>query len=172
MVQVNRLTNANVYNNGSSLLGKVEEITLPGLKANQVDHKALGMFMGIKLPSGFESMTGKAKWNSVYPDLISEFGNPYNSKQIQVRGSLETWDSSGRIVETPCVAFMTIRFTDVLPPIGLKQNDNPEMESEFTCTYFRLEVDGAALIEVDAFAQLFFIADEDQLVAYRRNLGL
>jgi P2 family phage contractile tail tube protein len=170
-IQINSLLNANVYNNGNSLLGKVDEIQLPAIKAKAVDVKALGMFMATEIPSGFEKMTGKMKWNAVYQDLIKEFGSPYATKQIQVRGNLETWDSSGRSAEVAVVAFLTIRFKDVLPAITLKQNDNPEQESEFSCSQYRLEIDGQKMIEVDSIANVFFVGDEDQLAKYRANLG-
>ena len=171
-IQVNRLTNANVYNNGASLLGKVEEVTLPAIKSMSVDHKALGMVMPVELPSGFEKMTGKIKWNAVYPDLIKEFGSPYATKSIQIRGNLETYDSTGRLSEVSVVAYLTLRFKDVLPPIGLKQNDNPEMESEFSASYYKLEVDGVTLIEIDAFSNTFFVDGKDELANYRNSLGL
>lgn len=171
-ISVNRMTNANVYNAGNSLLGKVEEVTLPAIKSLVVEHKALGMAMAIDLPTGFEKMTGTMKWNAVYSDLIKEFGSPYATKQIQVRGNLETWDSSGRASQSAVVAYMTIRFKDVLPPIGMKQNDNPEMQSEFSCSYYKLEVDGEKLIEFDAFTNMFFVGNNDELQQYRSNLGL
>ena len=170
-IQLNRITNANVYSSSGSLLGKVEEITLPSIKAKIVDVKALGLIADVELPSGFEKMTGKAKFNAVYPELLEEFGSPFTTKQVQVRGSLEKWDSSGRTAEIPVVAFLTIRFKDVLPGITLKMNDNPEQESEFSCSYYRLEVDGTRMIELDAFANIFFVKDNDELASYRRNLG-
>jgi len=170
-VNVNRLTNANVYNSGNSLLGKVEEITLPTIKGSFVDFKVLGLQMALELPSGFEKMGGSVKWNAVYPDLIAQFGSPFNTSQIQVRGSLETWDSSGKIAEVAAVAFLTVRFKDVLPGITLKQNDNPDQSSEYSCTYYRLEVDGNPLIEIDGFANQFLVNGVDQLALYRANIG-
>jgi P2 family phage contractile tail tube protein len=170
-VNINRLTNANVYNNGNSLLGKVDEFTLPTIKGLFTDVKALGMLMAIELPTGFDKMTGTAKWNAVYPELITQFGSPYTTSQIQVRGNLETYDSSGRIAEVPVVAFLTIRFKDILPGLGLKQHENPEQTSEYSCTYYRLEIDGNSMIEIDGFANTFSVNDEDQLVQYRESLG-
>jgi len=171
-IQINRLSNANVYSSGNnSLLGKVEEITLPAVKSKNVDVKALGLIMDIELPSGFEKMGGKMKWNAVYPELFTEFGSPFKTKQIQVRANLETYDSSGRTSEKSVVAFLTIRFKDVLPPLGFKMNDNPEQESEFSCSYYRLEIDGVRKLEIDAFANIFFVDDNDELGTYRKNLG-
>jgi P2 family phage contractile tail tube protein len=117
-------------------------------------------------------MVGKMKFNAVYPELISLFGSPFNTRRIQMRSSLETYDSSGRIAEVPIVAYLSIRFKDCLPPITLKQNDNPELESEYSATYYKLEVDGKRLIEIDAFSQLFFLNDSDEMATYRANLGI
>ena len=127
--------------------------------------------MEIELPSGFEKMAGKIKWNAVYPELFSEFASPFKTKQIQVRANLETYDSSGRVSEKSAVAFLTIRFKDVLPALSLKMNDNPEQESEYSCSYYRLEVDGERQLEIDAFANIFFVKDDDELGTYRKNLG-
>lgn len=170
-ININRLVNASVYSSGNSLLGRVEEIQLPAVKAKSVDVKALGLIMDLEVPSGFEKMTGKMKWNAVYASLIEEFGSPFTTKQIQVRGNLETYDSTGRTGEASVVAFLTIRFKDVLPGLTLKQNDNPEQESEFSCSYYRLEIDGVRMLEVDAFANIFFVKDRDVLAQYRINLG-
>lgn len=170
-ININRLTNGNVYGDGLSLLGKVEEITLPALKAKDVAVKALGLQMDIMLPGGFEAMAGKMKLNAVYPEFIAQFSSPYVTKQIQVRCNMETYDSSGRISEVAVVAYLTIRFKDVLPAITIKQNDNPDQESEFNCSYFRLESNGVRIVEIDAFNNMFFIMDRDEWAQYRINLG-
>jgi len=170
-IKINRITNANVYSSGNSLLGRVEEVKLPAIKSIDTDVKVLGLQMAIKLHGGFESMAGSMKFNAVYPELIKEFGSPMVTRQVQVRKSLETYDSSGLIAQLSAVAYMTIRFKDVLPPITLKQNENPEQESEFNCSYYRYEIDGKRIVEIDAFTNTFFVMDNDQLATYRTNLG-
>ncbi len=172
-ININKITNANVYSDGNSLLGKVEEITLPEIKDEGVDHNALGMAIKIDLPSMvIQKMNGKIKFNAVYPELITEFGSIFTTKQIQVRGNLQSWTSSGISAQQSVVAFLTVRFKNALPPIGMKQGDNPEMESEYSCSYYRLEINGVALIEVDAFSQTYFVNGVDQLAEYRKNLGI
>ena len=46
-ISINRLTNANVYLDGGSMLGRAEEVSLPVLKAKMAEHKALGMVVAI-----------------------------------------------------------------------------------------------------------------------------
>ena len=171
-IQINRLTNGNVYIDGNSYVGKAEEVQLPAVKAKFTDHKGLGMIMDIELPSGFEKMNGKIKWSSLYPDAVSQTGSPYFTLPLQIRGNLETYDSSGRITQTAVVCYLTVRFKDALSQITIKQNDPSEQESEFTASYYKLEIGGQRLIEIDAFSQIYFVNDSDQMVAYRAALGL
>jgi len=117
-------------------------------------------------------MTGKCKFNAIYPELLREFGDPFTSRQVQVRGNLETYDSSGRIAQLPVVAFMTIRFKDAMPALTMKMNDNPEQESEFNCSYLRYEIGGERIVEFDAFTYTYFAMDQDVFAVYRANLGL
>jgi P2 family phage contractile tail tube protein len=111
------------------------------------------------------------KWNAVYKELIEQFGSPFKTSQIQVRGNLQTWIGGALATEVAVVAYLTLFFKDGLPALTLKQNDNPDQESEYSCSYYKLEIDGVRVIEVDAFANIFFVMDEDQLATYRANLG-
>lgn len=170
-VNIKNLYNANVYANGNSLLGMAEEVTLPGVKAKYRDVKVLGLMSDLELPSGLEKMTGKIKWNSLYPDVIDAFAGPFVSQQIQVRSNLESWDSSGKTGDVSIAVFMTVRFKDALSALNIKQADSPDQEAEFSCTYFRLEIDGISYIEVDVFNNVYFVSDQDQFVNYRRSIG-
>jgi P2 family phage contractile tail tube protein len=171
-ILINKITNANIYIAGASFLGRAEEITLPSIKAKFSDHKGLGMIMDVEFPNGFEKMTGKVKWSSLYPDVVQEIGSPFNAVQMQIRADMATYDASGAMSESSVVCFLTVRFKDSLSAFTFKMNEPSEQESEFSATYYRLEVNGIPLVEIDAISQLFFLADEDQLAQYRANLGI
>ena len=55
-VNVNRMTNANIYVNGANLLGMAEEVIVPRPKAKMVDHKGLGMVGVGEFPSGLDKI--------------------------------------------------------------------------------------------------------------------
>jgi len=171
-IVVNRLTNANIYIEGASYLGRAEEITLPAIKSKFSDHKGLGMIMDVEFPAGFEKMQGKIKWSSLYPDIVDAVGSPYNAVQMQIRANMDVYDASGERNSVSVVCFLTVRFKDSLSALTLKMNEPSEQESEYSATYYRLEIDGQPLIEIDAISQLFFVSDRDELAAYRANLGI
>ncbi|MEW5885479.1 MAG: phage major tail tube protein [Pseudomonadota bacterium] len=169
-INIHRLTNANVYLDGGSMLGRAEEVELPVLKAKMAEHKALGMVGSIEAYAGFEKLEGKIKWSSLYPEALKKTANPFASVQLQLRASVEVYSSAGRSQELPLVALLTVTFKS-LPGGGYKQHENVELESEFTATYMKLTVGGEDIMEIDALANIYKAAGQDVLATYRTHIG-
>lgn len=169
-ISINRLTNANVYLDGGSMLGRAEEVNLPALKAKMAEHKALGMVGTIEAFAGFEKLEGKIKWSSLYADALKKTANPFKSVQLQVRGSVEVYASGGRTEEKPVVALLTVTFKSI-PGGNYKQHDNVEVESEFIATYMKLTVGGEDITEIDVLANIYKAGGQDVLASYRANIG-
>ena len=169
-IQLNRVTNANIYVDGNCLLGKAEEIKLPDITAMMSEHKALGMVGKIELPSGFEKLEGEIKWNSFYRDVWLKMNNPYSMVQLQVRSSVETYGAMGRMQQQPLVTFLSVMFKK--NPMGtFKQNDNAEFSSSFACYYIKQQLAGEDMLELDVLANIYKVGGVDQLDIYRNNIG-
>lgn len=127
-MQINRLTNANVYLNGNSMLGQVESFEVPGVKPKMSDHKALGMVGSLELPSGIDKLEAKMKFSAWYPEVWKATNNVFKAHDITVRGNLEGYEGAERVSETPAVVFMRVTFKD---PGSSKfnQHDNVEVEA-------------------------------------------
>jgi P2 family phage contractile tail tube protein len=169
-VQINRLTNANVYLDGKSFLGMAEEISLPQIKHMMSEHKAIGMVGKMEFFAGIEKMEAKIKWNSFYPSAMKKMANPTAMLQMQVRGSLETYESSGRTAQVPVVCYISC-FAKDIPMGNYKQHDNVEVESNLNVIYCKMEIDGAAIVEVDVMANIYKVDGVDILAQYRENVG-
>lgn len=170
-ISINKLTNANVYVDGASLLGRAEEINLPVIKHKMVDHKALGMVGTAEFFAGIDKMEAKIKWNSFYSDVLKKAADPMTPVQLQVRSSLENWGSSGRQSEKACVAYITASYKD-FPGGNFKQHDNVEAESNLSVYYYKLEIDGQVIVEIDVLANIYKVDGVDKLATYRANLGI
>lgn len=169
-ISVNRLTNANVYVDGNNLLGRVQEIELPVVKQKMSEHKALGMIGTVEFFSGLEKLESKLTWNSFYADAMVKAADPSKTVQMQVRSSLETYDSTGRIAQAPVVVFMTAQHKDF--PLGsFKQHDNVELVSMLSVTAFRLEINGESILEIDVLSNIYKVNGVDILANYRSNIG-
>lgn len=169
-VQINRITNANLWINGNNLLGKAEEVTLPDIKAKQTEHKGLGMAGTLELPAGLEKLEAKFKMAAFYPDVMKLAGNPYATASIQVRSNLETWAGQGLVNQVAVVAYLSGRFTN-LPMGTFKPKDNAEFELNMSVTAAKLVVDGQELYEVDVLNNVWKVNGIDVLSTYRANIG-
>lgn len=169
-INLNRVTNANVYINGTSMLGQAEEIDMPKLVAKMVEHKALGMQGSVELPSGFDKMEARIKWNAFYQNTMLLMADPYEVVNLQCRASVETYSSTGRTAQTPMVVFIRGQFKSV-PTGNFKQQDNVEFESNMAVTYVKVEHNGVPLVEFDALANIFKVNGVDKLAQYRANIG-
>lgn len=171
MIQIKKITNANVYLMGVNLLGRVAEVTLPEVKVKMQDHKALGMEHEIEVPAGgFEKMEAKLKWAGFYADGVVATADPREAVALTIRGNLQTFDPQGLDDEVPVVAELRGPMKGVA--LGtLKQHEGAEPESTMAVWYFKLSVDGVELLEVDVMANIHRVAGADVLARYRNIIG-
>jgi hypothetical protein len=169
-IEIKRLTNANVYVDGNSLLGKVDECKMPDVNIVMAEHKALGMQGKLEFPSGIDKLEATFKWNSLYSDVLTKVANPFKACEVQLRGSLETYGNGGRTAEVPVVVYLTGSFKK-FPMGGFKQNDNVEAETSMSVTYCKMEIDGQTVLEVDAMANIYKAGGVDMLATYKQLIG-
>ena len=169
-IAINRVTNANIYIDGVNLLGRAEEIKLPDISAMMSEHKALGMFGKVELPSGFDKLDGEIKWNSYYKEVAKAMANPFKALQLQCRSSIDVYSSGGRVNQLPLVTHLTVMFKK--NPVGtFKPHDNVELPSAFSATYIKQVIDGEDVLELDYLANIYKVGGEDLLQQYRANIG-
>lgn len=169
-IEINRITNANIYIDGDALLGRAEEVRLPDVAVIMQEHKALGMIGKIELPTGFEKLEGEIKWNALYEEVAKTMANPFKTIQLQIRSNIESYDAQGRNQEVSLVTFLTAMFKR--NPLGIyKPHDNAAFNSTFTATYIKQVIDGKEVLELDYMANIFRVDDKDMLQGYLNNIG-
>lgn len=172
MTQIRTLYNANVYIDGINHAGKSEEVTLPVVKPALVDHIALSMIGKIELPAGLDKMDSlKIKWNSIDPDIIKSTADFYTSRDIMIRSNGDVWMNGSRQSSEPVTIFLR-GLSMGTPPIEFKHQQSPGIETEFTMSYYKMEINGAVMFEVDYYAQVYIVDGVDLMADYRANLGL
>lgn len=168
--KINKVTNANVYLDGTSFMGRAEEITLPDVSPKMVDHKGLGMVGELELPGGLMKMSAKIKWNAIYSDVMKKTHNVYKSIRVMVRANVETFEGGDRTAQAPFVCYMTM-ISKKAGGLGFKAQDNVEREDEFNVTAYKVEIDGVEIIDIDIMANIWRVDGVDQLATYRENIG-
>lgn len=169
-IQVNSVTNANIYADGQNWIGKAKEVQLPEQAYKMVDHEALGMVGMVELFAGLDKMEATLQWNSLYFDALVKAVNPNAPINLQVRANMRQRASTGLLDEVPIVITMTGQPKNI-PGMNFKQHENVELETKFNVTYYLLEIDGNAVVECDLFANIFKVNGVDLLAKYRANIG-
>lgn len=170
LINVNRVTNANIYLNGNSLLGRAEEVELAFPKAKMVDHKGLGMFGTGEFPAGIDKLEAKVKWLSIFSEVLQTL-SIFTPNQFQVRASIETYTSQGRISEVPFVGFMTAVFKDG-GPLNFKQHEQVDFPTTLAVYHCEYSISGVTYLIYDLMSNVYVVNGIDQLVNFRLNLGV
>jgi P2 family phage contractile tail tube protein len=169
-VAVNRVTNANVYLNGVSLLGMAEEVTVGRPKAKMTDHKGLGMVGNVEFPAGLEKVEFKIKWASFYPTPELQLGSPWRVNSYQVRANVETYGPTGLVAQVPLIWLLT-GATKEFGDVNLKKHESADFTTVFAAYYFKEILNGVEIMEYDVLANIFVVDGVDQLEQFRNNLG-
>lgn len=168
-ILINKCTNANVYLNGISFMGRAEEITLPDLQPKMVDHKALGMVGEMELPGGLTKMSAKIKWNAIYPDVMKSTHDPFTAANLMVRTSIETYAAGSRITQAPAIIHLKGTWKKS-GGLSFKPQDNVEMENEMNVFAYRMIVASVEIVSIDVMSNTWKVMGEDKLALYRINL--
>ena len=167
---INRITNANVYINGTGLLGRAATVDLPQPKLVMTEHPGLGLWSKLKLPAGTDFLEAKIKWSSLYPEVLGSAFLPMQASSLMVRADMMQFGPGGLVAEVPVVALMTGLFNE-MPGMKVAKHENSENDSALTVYYYKLTLAGADQVEIDVFANIYKVQGVDQLSQFRANQG-
>ena len=162
-----KLTNANTYLNGQTLIGKVEEVNLPDIKPKEVSYKPLGMQSEISLPSGFEKMEAKIKFNALYTKEYLQLCNVHNVNVFTIRGNQESYNNTGRTSDNSYIC--TIGGMVKVIPLGkFTQNEMTGIEISLNIHNLSVKLGEDSIITIDVMSNLYKVGDLDLLEGFKK----
>ncbi|MBC3410038.1 MULTISPECIES: phage major tail tube protein [Pseudomonas] len=162
------LANLNLFVDGVSFQGDVPSLTLPKLTLKMEEFRPGGMDMAVEMDQGMEKQEAAFTTTGVRREALKFFGladgNGFNGT---FRGAFK--GLKGQV--NPVV--VTLRGTLKEVDMGdWKSGDKAEVKHTVGVTYYKLEVDGRLIYEIDAMGMKRVIDGVDQLAAQRAALGL
>jgi P2 family phage contractile tail tube protein len=162
------LANTNLFVDGVSFQGDVPSLTLPKLTLKTEEHRAGGMDIGIELDMGMEKMEANFTTTGVRKESLKFFGladgNAFNGT---FRGSFK-----GQRGATKAVVVTLRGLLKELDMGDWKAGDKAEVKHGIAVTYYKLEVGGELIYEIDPSGMKRVINGTDQLASQRSDLGL
>lgn len=162
------LFNTNLFVDGTSFSGDVPSLTLPKLTTKTDAYRAGGMAGEIEMDQGLEKMEASFVTKGVRRESLKFFGIADGTAfNASFRGAFK--GLKGAI--TPVVATLRGRLKEV--DLGdWKAGDPAEIKHAVAVTYYKLEIDGRLMYEIDMVAGIQVIDGKDQLAEVRTALGL
>lgn len=160
-----KIKNFNAFIGAVSYFGRVTEGKLPELKLKNSDYRGGGMDAPVAVPMGQEMMEAEltfAEWNA---QLYKAWGN---RDRIVMRPAAQGEEDFGA---DTYIFTMAGRIKDVTGD-PLKVADDASLKLVMAVDYFKVELNGETLIDIDVENAVRIVAGVDQMAAMRVAMGI
>lgn len=170
-MKIVKVFDANTYVNNASKHGLASEITCPDISAITTDYKALGMVGSAEFFNGFDKMEATIKWTYPDNDAKKACANFLKPVDLMIRSSKAEYDNGGISSEKPIVIYLK-GYPKKHAGGSYKPKEDTEVDSVFSVLYYKEEVDGETIVELDVLNNIYKVDGEDLLSERRQNLGI
>lgn len=162
------LKNINIFVDGRGYAGQVQDFTPPPLALQVEEYRAGGMDAPLDVTMGMEKMVSSFNLLAYDKDVLSLFGVAEGSTvQWRAFGALESYDGTVRSVQFD----MRGKITNMDPGTWTPGQLAP-LNITMTLTYFKQQIDGQTIHEIDVENMIRIINGTDALALIRQALGM
>lgn len=162
------LTNMNLFVDGKGYAGKVSKVTLPKLTRKTDDFRAGGMDGPVKIGMGMEGLQASFSLNGIDPDVLKFFGLSDDTAFNGVfRGAFK--QLTGEV--TPAIVTLKGMLSE-LDAGDWTPGEKNENTHTVDLTYYKLEIDGQTVHELDPVNCVSIIGGNDEAAAERAAIGI
>lgn len=162
------LFNTNLFVDGINFKGDVPSLSLPKLVVKTDEYRGGGMAGPIEMDMGLEKMEASFTTNGVRREAMKFFGlSDQTAFNGVYRGSFK-----GQKGQTIAVVATLRGMLKELDPGDWKAGDKAEFKYSIAVNYYKLEIAGRLIYEIDMVAAIRVIDGVDQLASMRSDLGL
>lgn len=169
MALPNSLKNFNLYADGGSLMGIIEEVSLVKLSRKMESFQGGGMVAPVDIDLGNEKLELDFTCGGFVSELVKQYGMAKASGALLRFAGAYQRDDTGDVQAVEIVArgrYAEVDFGNA------KISDKSQTKIKASLTYYKLTVDGQVLVEIDALGMIFIVNGVDMLAAQRKAIGL
>lgn len=164
-----KLKNFNLFQNGVSFVGMVPEVTLPKLSRKMEEYRAAGMSGPVSVDFGNEAVSIEWTAGGLMVEALKQYGaRSHGAVQLRFAGAYQE-DDEGTVTAVEVVVRGRYKEIDLG---AAKVADDTTHKYTMPCSYYKLMVDGAAVIELDFMSGIETIGGTDATAAIRKAIGL
>lgn len=164
-----KLKNFNLFQNGVSFVGMVPEVTLPKLSRKMEEYRAAGMSGPVSVDFGNEAVSIEWTAGGLMVEALKQYGaRSHGAVQLRFAGAYQE-DDEGTVTAVEVVVRGRYKEIDLG---AAKVADDTSHKYTMPCSYYKLMIDGAAVIELDFMSGIETIGGTDTTAAIRKAIGL
>ena len=168
MAMPRKLKNLNLFNDGDSYIGQIVEVKLPTLTRTMEDYRGGGMNGPIKIDQGQEAIELEWKCGGMMRGVLDQFGvAKHNQVMLRFAGAYQR-DDTGQVDAVEVV--VRGRHEEIDGGTG-KAGEDTEFSVKTACSYYKLSIAGATVIEIDVQNMVEIVNGVDRLAEQRRAIG-
>ena len=163
-----KLKNLNLFNDGDTYLGQIVEVKLPPLTRKMEDYRGGGMNGPIKIDQGQEAIELEWKCGGMMRGVLDQYGvAKHNAVMLRFAGAYQRDDTG----EVDAVEVVVRGRHEEIDPGNAKAGDDTEFSVKTACSYYKLTINGATVIEIDLQNMVEIVNGVDRLAEQRRAIG-
>lgn len=164
-----KLKHFNLFGDGDNWQGQIKSITLPTLARKMEEYRGGGMDASVDIDLGMEKLTFAWTAGGLVDAVFDGFGaSALDDHMLRFVGSYQR-DDTGTADAVEIVLrgrHQQIEMGDAEP------GSDTEHKITTSCSYYKLLINGEAIIEIDVPGFVLKVRGEDRLARHRRNIGL
>jgi len=164
-----KLKNFNVFYNGDNFIGLCSEVELPKLTRKTEDLQAGGMSGPVKVDLGMEGLEINHTYAGFMTDVYRQWGIPTADLVLMRFAGAYQKDDTGEVDAVEIV--VRGRHTEI-DPGSAKAGDDTEFKVKSDLSYYKLTVNGEAVVEIDLINMVEVVNGNDRLADIRTAMGL
>ncbi|MFJ3259833.1 phage major tail tube protein [Pseudomonas sp. NPDC086581] len=162
------LFNTNLFIDGVNFSGDVPSLTLPKLTVKTEEYRGGGMDAAIEMDQGLEKLEASFSTKGARRDAMKFFGL---ADQTAFNGVFRGAYKAQKGQFTPAVATLRGQLKE-LDPGEWKPGGEAEFKFALAVSYYKLELEGRVMFEIDPVNGVRVIDGVDQLAGMRAALGM
>ncbi|SIQ11025.1 phage major tail tube protein [Marinobacterium stanieri] len=164
-----KLKNMNLFNDGLSYAGQVDEVTLPVLERKMEEWRGGGMDGSVKTDHGQEALSMDWTCGGLMEDVLRQYGiTTHDGVQLRFAGAYQREDSS----DVDAVEVVVRGRHSKIDMGSGKAGEGTEFKVTSELSYYKLTSNGEEVIEIDLINMVAIVDGEDRLAAQRKAIGL
>ncbi|WP_158935295.1 phage major tail tube protein [Burkholderia sp. S171] len=159
----------NLFQDGDNYRGEVVEIALPKLSRKMEDYRAGGMNGPIEIDQGQEKISLEWTCGGIMRAVLEKYGvTKHDGVQLRFAGAYQAEEGT-----RPDSVEVVVRGRHKEIDFGsAKPGDDTAFKVSTSCSYYKLSINGATIIEIDFINMVEIVNGQDLLADLRTAIGL